>query len=147
MPKPEGIQWEEFHSIPEQLEDYLGTDSMSSREDWIMDSKYPHTYLKDVTSEDNSEHYEVLQQQLKRAGVPDQVQITRRGTPVNKGNFRSGSIYPDWTGGSANSKYHYGQDRKLFISLVPREHIVGFGQEEEGEVFYKKQQQLSGKLD
>lgn len=134
-----GIQWDKFHAIPEELENYLGTNAVDSRESWVHDAKYPHTYLKEATDEENPEHRQVLQERLKEAGVPEQVQITRRGTPVNKGNYRSGSIYPDWSGGSAKGGAHYGRDRKLIISLVPREHIVAMGQEEEGEVFYKKQ--------
>jgi hypothetical protein len=136
MPRPTGPQWDKLGDIAEELEDYLGTDPRESRENWIMNSKYPHNYLKEATSEDNADHYEVLQQRLKEANFPDQVQVTRRGTPVAKGDYRSGSVFPEWTGGSATG-HHYGRDSKLHISLVPREHIVALGQEEEGEVFYK----------
>ena len=134
-----GIQWDKFHAIPEELESYLGTNAIDSRESWVHDAKYPHKYLSDATHEDNPEHYQVLQERLKDAGVPDQVQVTRRGTPVNRGSYRNGSIYPEWSGGNAQGGAHYGRDRKLFTSLIPREHIVALGQEEEGEVFYKTQ--------
>lgn len=140
MPAPKGPQWDKFFDIPEELEDYMGNDAKESRDNWIFNVKYPHKYLNEVgdTEENGYDHYTVLQERLRGMGVPDQVQITRRGTPVNKGNFRSGSMFPEWTGRSGTG-HHYGQDNKLIISLVPREHIVGLGQEEEGEVFYKKQ--------
>jgi hypothetical protein len=138
MPQPTGPQWDALGDIAEELEDYHGSDAKDAREDWIINSKYPHKYLNEVgdTEENGYDHYDVLQQRLKEANFPDQVQVTRRGTPVNKGQFRSGSVFPEWTGGSPTG-HHYGRDNKLHISLVPREHIVGLGQEEEGEVFYK----------
>jgi hypothetical protein len=137
MPTPTGPQWDKLGDIAEELEDYHGSDAKDARENWILNSKYPHKYLNEVTDEDATDHYDVLQQRLKEAGIPDQVQVTRRGTPVARGDFRSGSVFPGWSGGGAKEGAHYGRDRKLFISLVPREHIVGLGQEEEGEVFYK----------
>lgn len=136
MPQPKGPQWDKLGDIAEELEDYHGSDALNARDEWIRNSKYPHAYLNEVTDRESNDHYDILQQRLKEANFPEQVQVTRRGTPVNKGQFRSGSVFPNWTGGSATG-HHYGRDSKLFISLIPREHIVGLGQEEEGEVFYK----------
>ena len=132
------INWEGLADVPEELEGYLGTEAIQSLEDWILEVKYPKKWLDEVAGPDFQfdEHYQVLQERLKDAGVPEVVTITRQGTPVAKGNVRNGSAIDGWVGGGDN-KYGYGVDKKIFVSDVPRENIVGFGQMEEGEIFYR----------
>ena len=128
---------DEMESIREELENYLGTDDLESLENWVMNTEWPKDYLDVVSGKDYEfdEHYVVLQERLKSAGIPDVVVVRRQGTPSEKGNIRNGSMVSGWKGGSG--KYHYGKDRKIFESLVPRENIVGIGHVEEGEIFYK----------
>ena len=128
---------DEMENIREELENYLGTDDLESLENWVMSAEWPEDYLDVVSGKDYEfdEHYVVLQERLKSAGIPDVVVVRRQGTPLEKGNIRNGSMVSGWKGGSG--KYHYGKDRKIFESLVPRENIVGIGHVEEGEIFYK----------
>ena len=128
---------DEMENIREELENYLGTDDLESLENWVMNTEWPKDYLDVVSGKDYEfdEHYVVLQERLKSAGIPDVVVVRRQGTPSEKGNIRNGSMVSGWKGGSG--KYHYGKDRKIFESLVPRENIVGIGHVEEGEIFYK----------
>lgn len=128
---------DEMENIREELENYLGTDDLESLENWVMSAEWPKDYLDVVSGKDYEfdEHYVVLQERLKSAGIPDVVVVRRQGTPLEKGNIRNGSMVSGWKGGSG--KYHYGKDRKIFESLVPRENIVGIGHVEEGEIFYK----------
>jgi hypothetical protein len=81
-----------------------------------------------------------MQQHLRdEVNLPDQVQVTHRGSVPKGAKVRSGSINPSWTGSNPDSAmgiHHYGQDNKLHIYLVPREHIIGVGHPGEEEVFF-----------
>ena len=121
--------------VREELEGYLTPTAIDSIEKWTNDVKWPKQYLKDVTSEDYSDHYDVLQSRLIEAGFPEVVTITRMGTPNPSGNIRNGSAIEGWTGGNSEGT-HYGMDTKVYSSKVPRKNIVGVGSLEEGEFFY-----------
>jgi SPP1 gp7 family putative phage head morphogenesis protein len=121
--------------VREELEGYLSQGATSSLEDWVMDSKWPKKYFKEIRDEENPDHYDVLQSRLVEAGFPDTVTITRRGTPNAQGDVRNGSAIEGWSGGS-ESGAHYGMDTKVYESKVPRKNIIGVGSLEEGEFFY-----------
>ena len=123
--------------IREELEGYLTPGAIDSIEKWTNDIRWPKAYLEEVTSEDYSDHYDVLQSRLIEAGFPEVVTITRRGTPDSRGNIRNGSAFEGWRGGNDDNKYSYGLDKTVFVSQVPRENIIGVGSLEEGEFFYR----------
>ena len=135
------IDWNVLYDndVPGELESYLGDNAVKSLENWIFNAKYPTQWLKEVAGEDYQyeEHYQTLQGWLKEAKFPETVTVIRQGTPDSRGDIRSGSAIEGWTGGAIDAEHHYGSDRKVYVSKVPRKNIIGFGQLEEGEVFYK----------
>ena len=135
------IDWNVLYDndVPGELESYLGSNALQSLENWIYNAKYPTQWLKEVAGKDYEyeEHYQTLQGWLKEAKFPDTVTVIRQGTPDSRGDIRSGSAMEGWTGGAIDAQHHYGSDRKIYVSKVPRKNIIGFGQLEEGELFYK----------
>ena len=121
--------------VREELEGYLSPDAIESLDAWVMDSIWPEEYFNEIRDEDNSEHYDVLQSRLLAAGFPEIVTIRRRGTPDSRGDIRNGSAFDEWSGGG-DTGHHYGRDRKVYESKVPRKNIIGVGSVEEGEFFY-----------
>ncbi len=126
--------------LREELEDYLSQDAKESRENWVGGVSFnnvvwPSEYLDEITDSDDDQHYQVLQTRLREAGFPDIVTIRRRGTPDPRGEIRNGSAFENWSGGDPDAT-HYGQDKKLFVSQVPIQNIIGVGSLEEGEFFY-----------
>jgi hypothetical protein len=143
MPAHEGINWDQFSESWEKghAPYFEGTDYESDIEQWSHGTtKWPKEYLHEAKDR-SGEPYQNLQQHLKNeVNLPDQVQVVHRGGVPKSAKIRSGSIYPEWTGNNPNKEefgiHHYGQDNKLHIYLVPREHIIGIGHEGEGEVFF-----------
>jgi hypothetical protein len=135
------IDWNVLYDndVPGELESYLGDNAVKSLENWIFNAKYPTQWLKEVAGKDYEyeEHYQTLQGWLKEANFPDTVTVIRQGTPDPRGDIRSGSAMEGWTGGAIDAQHHYGSDRKVYVSKVPRKNIIGIGQIEEGELFYK----------
>jgi len=121
--------------VREELEAYLTPTAIDSLEGWVNDSKWPKKYFKEVTDEEFTDHYDVLQSRLIEAGFPETVTITRMGTPNSSGNIRNGSAIEGWSGGNAEGN-HYGMDTTVYVSKVPRKNIIGVGSLEEGEFFY-----------
>jgi len=143
MAAHEGINWDQFYNSYEQGHaPYLaGTEAEADMEQWSYGTtKWPKTYLQEVRDR-RGEPYQNMQQHLRdEVKLPDQVQVTHRGDVPKGAKVRSGSIFPEWTGSNPDSEefgiHHYGQNNRLHIYLVPREHIVGIGHEGEGEVFF-----------
>lgn len=131
-PKLDWVVLDEAANVGDTLTSPAANDSLTN---WIRGNKYPDEWLADVGDE-SSQHYLKLQQDLVDGGVPDTVTIVRRGTPDARGEFQNGSMTEGWTG-VGEGGYQYGVDEKIFVTEVPRKNIVGFGQVEEGEVFYK----------
>jgi hypothetical protein len=142
MPAHNSINWDQFDESYEKghAPYLLGTDAEADMEQWSYGTtKWPKTYLREVRDR-RGEPYQNMQQHLRdEVNLPDQVQVTHRGSVPKGAKVRSGSINPSWTGSNPDSAmgiHHYGQDNKLHIYLVPREHIIGVGHPGEEEVFF-----------
>ena len=142
MPAHNSINWDQFdESYEKGHAPYLvGTDAEADMEQWSHGTtKWPKTYLREVRDR-RGEPYQNMQQHLRdEVNLPDQVQVIHRGSVPEGAKVKSGSINPHWTGSNPDSAmgiHHYGQDNKLHIYLVPREHIIGVGHPGEDEVFF-----------
>ena len=143
MPAHKSINWDQFdESYEKGHAPYLqGTEEEADVEQWSHGTtKWPTQYINAVKDR-HDEPYKSLQYHLKNeVNLPDQVQVTHRGDVPKGAKVRSGSIYPEWSGRNPDKEefgiHHYGQNNRLHIYLVPREHIIGIGHTGEGEVFF-----------